>query len=204
MRATSRRPARVAHGTSHHCARRPPLRGPGRRSEVPARRAKWWRARARALDPGAPQVLLSRDGGYVLDVAPERVDAAGFERALEAGRRALATSPQRASSLLAEALAEWLGPALYQCGRQADALAVYRRLRSTLVSELGVEPGERGGPVRTATGAQMVCPIAQVTRRRRHALGPGSACPAEGRRHVRRWGARTSRSCGGSPSPTVR
>ena len=31
--------------------------------------------------------------------------------------------------------------ALYQCGRQADALAAYRRARDVLIAELGVEPG---------------------------------------------------------------
>jgi predicted ATPase/DNA-binding SARP family transcriptional activator len=31
--------------------------------------------------------------------------------------------------------------ALYRCGRQADALAEYRRARSQLVDELGIEPG---------------------------------------------------------------
>ncbi len=31
--------------------------------------------------------------------------------------------------------------ALYRCGRQADALAAYRRGREALVSELGIEPG---------------------------------------------------------------
>ena len=161
----------------------------------------------RALEPGAPHVLVTRDGGYVLEVPPEWVDAARFERALEAGRRRLATSPQQASSLLTEALAEWRGPALagveepfaraaaarwdelrlqcfelhadaelrlgrhstvvarldelaaahplreelcahlivalYRCGRQAEALAAYRRLRATLVCELGIEPGGR-------------------------------------------------------------
>ena len=161
----------------------------------------------RALEPSAPHVLVTRDGGYVLEVPPEWVDAARFERALEAGRRWVATSPQRASSLLTEALAEWRGPALggveepfaraaaarwdelrlqcfelhadaelrlgrhstvvarldelaaahplreelcahlivalYRCGRQAEALAAYRRLRATLVCELGIEPGER-------------------------------------------------------------
>ena len=31
--------------------------------------------------------------------------------------------------------------ALYRCGRQADALAVYRRGRQALGDELGLEPG---------------------------------------------------------------
>ena len=44
---------------------------------------------------------------------------------------------------LREELCAHLIVALYRCGRQADALAAYRRLRATLVGELGVEPGER-------------------------------------------------------------
>jgi DNA-binding SARP family transcriptional activator len=31
--------------------------------------------------------------------------------------------------------------ALYRCGRQADALAVYQRARQFSVGELGMEPG---------------------------------------------------------------
>jgi DNA-binding SARP family transcriptional activator len=42
---------------------------------------------------------------------------------------------------LRERLCAQLMLALYRCGRQADALATYRRARSALVEQIGVEPG---------------------------------------------------------------
>jgi predicted ATPase/DNA-binding SARP family transcriptional activator len=60
----------------------------------------------------APQVLVTRDGGYTLQVAPEQVDAVRFERFMTAGRRLIDESPARASGLLADALGEWRSSAL--------------------------------------------------------------------------------------------
>lgn len=154
---------------------------------------------------GARPLLVTRDGGYVLDADPGQLDMVRFERLLAQGRQLVEASPSRAATVLADALALWRGPALggveqafardtaarleelrvqcaelrmtaelalgrhhdvvaeleslvarhplrerlsaqlivarYRCGRAADALAEYRRLRHTLDAELGVEPG---------------------------------------------------------------
>ncbi|MEA2478919.1 MAG: hypothetical protein QOJ07_841, partial [Thermoleophilaceae bacterium] len=68
-----------------------------------------------------------------------------FERELADGRHADVVSELAAAVRtypLRERLAGQLMLALYRAGRQAEALAVYRDGRATLVEELGLEPGE--------------------------------------------------------------
>jgi predicted ATPase/DNA-binding SARP family transcriptional activator len=70
----------------------------------------------KALEPGrrsgAARLLVTRDGGYVLQVSPEEIDAVRFERLLAEGRRAVRAAPERARRVLVEALDLWTGPAL--------------------------------------------------------------------------------------------
>ena len=63
----------------------------------------------RALRSG---LLVTRKPGYVLDVDPEELDAGRFGRLVEEARRAAPDDHSRRSSLLAEALGLWRGPAL--------------------------------------------------------------------------------------------
>lgn len=76
-----------------------------------------------------------------LEVLADRVDAdlrSGRHREVVAEVAALADLwPTR------ERFHELLVLALYRSGRQTDALAAYQRLRTTLIDEHGVEPGER-------------------------------------------------------------
>lgn len=171
---------------------------------------------ARALEHGGrlggrgagdvKDVLVTRHGGYALDINPECVDVAAFERLVQAGRAAWAAEDRAgAAARFAEALSVWRGPALvdvragrllevellrldemrlgaleariaadldlgrhaellgelaamsalhptyenihamymlalHRAGRTGDALEAFRRLRTMLVEQLGVEP----------------------------------------------------------------
>ena len=62
---------------------------------------------------GPPARLRARDGGYILEAAPDCVDAVRFERLLAEGREGLASGrPEAAAKSLEAALALWRGPAL--------------------------------------------------------------------------------------------
>src|SRR2546429_2121516 len=71
----------------------------------------------RALEPGrprggAPEVMATRDHGYLLQVSRERLDAAVFEDGLTAGLAALeAGRHSQARERLGRALDLWRGPA---------------------------------------------------------------------------------------------
>lgn len=68
----------------------------------------------------------------------------GFDIDVQLGRHDTVISELRALTHqhpLRERLCQLLMIALYRSGRQAEALACYRKTRSTLVAELGIEPG---------------------------------------------------------------
>jgi DNA-binding SARP family transcriptional activator len=74
----------------------------------------------RTLEPtrprGAPgQVLVTREPGYLLQVAPGALDAARFEQLVRQGRGQLAAGdPQAGAAMLRRALALWRGPAFQE------------------------------------------------------------------------------------------
>jgi WD40 repeat protein/DNA-binding SARP family transcriptional activator len=92
----------------------------------------------RALEPGRPRgsagaVLVTREPGYLLRVAPGELDAARFEELATTGRRLLgAGAPQEAAGMLREALALWRGEAFEEfpqvdgCASEARRLAELR------------------------------------------------------------------------------
>jgi YVTN family beta-propeller protein len=64
-------------------------------------------------DDAVAEIIRTRPPGYVIQLAPDALDLARFERLVEQGRAALhAGRPETASQHLRDALATWHGPAL--------------------------------------------------------------------------------------------
>src|SRR5215204_5498015 len=101
----------------------------------------------RALEPGRArgaggEVLVTREPGYLLRVAPGALDAARFEELAAAGRRALADgSVELAESLLREALGLWRGRAFEEFLDSDVVVAEADRLPSCGWSRSTFSPG---------------------------------------------------------------
>ncbi|HYB30840.1 MAG TPA: AfsR/SARP family transcriptional regulator [Solirubrobacteraceae bacterium] len=99
-----------------------------------ARFARWERTSDWSPDP--PATRLEEERLTALESRIEAQLACGRHRETIGELEALT-----AAHPLRERLWHQLVLALYRCGRQADALRAYRKLRSTLTDQLGIEPG---------------------------------------------------------------
>ena len=109
-----------------------------------------WRGRPLADVTG---VAWLEEQAERLDLLRLRVEQALSEARLAAGEHAeLVPELERmaADHPFDERIVEQLMLALYRSGRQADALAVYQRLRTTLDAELGIGPGQALRDLETA------------------------------------------------------
>ncbi|OLR94120.1 AfsR/SARP family transcriptional regulator [Actinokineospora bangkokensis] len=89
--------------------------------------------------PGRESRLRAMRGGYLLDTAPESVDANRFLDLAERGAAEVRTDPDRAIALLREALRLWRGPALLDAGdglRCRGAAALFDERRLTVWEDL--------------------------------------------------------------------
>src|SRR5690242_14683107 len=106
----------------------------------------------RALDLWRGPVLADLSGYAFIQVEAARLEElrlAAWEARIEAdlalGRHAAVTAELErlvADHPLRERLHGQLMLSLYRCGRQAEALAAYQRVRDLLAAELGIDPGE--------------------------------------------------------------
>ena len=101
----------------------------------------WWRGAPLAEFRSEPfaQAEIARLEELRAGVVEDRIEAD-----LALGRHAAVVGELEALvavQALRERLHQQLMIALYRCGRQADALAVYQKARRMLVADLGLEPG---------------------------------------------------------------
>jgi DNA-binding SARP family transcriptional activator len=109
-----------------------------------------WRGRPLADLAGSPWL---EEQSERLESLCDQVRRALAEARLAAGEHAGLVpelEQMAAGSPLDEQVHRQLMLALYRCGRPADALAVYHRLRRTLAEELGIDPGRALRELETA------------------------------------------------------
>ena len=86
---------------------------------------------------GSANVVVTREGGYELTLDPERLDSHRFERLVAEGRSELAGGyPERALSMLDEALSLWRGAPLPELAFQPFAQREVGRLDDLRVAAL--------------------------------------------------------------------
>jgi DNA-binding SARP family transcriptional activator len=79
------------------------------------------------------EVIVTREPGYLMQVAPDELDLFRFERLVEESRRA---PPELAARLLREALGLWRGPALADLSHEPFAQAEILRLEELRLAAL--------------------------------------------------------------------
>jgi DNA-binding SARP family transcriptional activator/tetratricopeptide (TPR) repeat protein len=127
-----------------------------------------WRGRPLGDLAGLP--WLEEQAGR-LDMVHERIQRALAVTMLAAGEheRLLPDLERMAADQpLDEQVCAHLMTALYRCGRQADALAAYARLRRALDDELGIDPGRPLRDLEMAIlqqDASLAAPVSKVTLR---------------------------------------
>jgi DNA-binding SARP family transcriptional activator/tetratricopeptide (TPR) repeat protein len=129
----------------------------GRRAANPAQGAKdlhqalaLWRGRPLADVTGSAWL---EEQAARLDLLADEVRRALLEARLAAGEHAEIVpglEQMAAAGPLDEQVHGQLMLALYRCGRQADALAVFGRLRAALAEQLGIDPGPELRELQTA------------------------------------------------------
>jgi DNA-binding SARP family transcriptional activator len=94
-----------------------------------------WRGDPCELPPSEVRRLMELRSGAEEDLADARLASGDHAAVVSVAARAAELEPLR------ERRWAQLMVALYRCGRQAEALEAFRRCRSYLISQLGVEPG---------------------------------------------------------------
>jgi DNA-binding SARP family transcriptional activator len=90
----------------------------------------------KALEQGGFSRLRTRAPGYVIELEPEELDLARFERLVERARGEIAASPEAAAATLREALALSRGPALADFAFEPFAQAPAARLEELRLATL--------------------------------------------------------------------